>query len=65
MLHPALSRALATAHMEDLQREAACGRAIRIARGVLEERQLEEPSIEGRLELVSHRPRARTDAPSC
>jgi hypothetical protein len=48
MLHPALSRALATAHIEDLQRAAARSRAIRLARDVLQERQLEEPSIAGR-----------------
>ena len=33
MLHPALTRALATAHIEDLHRAAAERRAIRLARG--------------------------------
>ena len=48
MLHPALARALATAHIEDLQRAAVRSRAIRLARDVLQERQLKEPSIAGR-----------------
>jgi hypothetical protein len=34
MLHPALSRALATAHIEDLHRAAAPRHAIRLARRV-------------------------------
>jgi hypothetical protein len=34
MLHPALSRALATAHIEDLHRAAASRRAIRLSRQV-------------------------------
>ena len=37
MLHPALARALATAHIEDLHRAAARRRAIRFARGVARE----------------------------
>ena len=48
MLHPTLARALATAHIEDLQRAAARSHAIRLARDVLQERQLEDPSINGR-----------------
>jgi hypothetical protein len=48
MLHPALTRALATAHIEDLERAAARSHAIRLARDVLHERDLEEPSITGR-----------------
>ncbi len=35
MLHPALSRALATAHIEDLHRAAAPGHTIRSARRVV------------------------------
>ena len=37
MLHPALARALATAHVEDLHRAAARRRAIRLARHVADE----------------------------
>jgi hypothetical protein len=37
MLHPALSRALATAHIEDLHRAAAPRHAIRLARTVTHE----------------------------
>jgi hypothetical protein len=37
MLHPALSRALATAHIEDLQRAAARSHAIHLARRVGQE----------------------------
>ena len=37
MLHPALSRALATAHIEDQQRAAARTRTIRLARRVVHE----------------------------
>ena len=37
MLHPALARALATAHIEDLHRAAARRRAIRLARHVADE----------------------------
>lgn len=48
MLHPVLARALATAHIEDLQRAAARSHAIRLARDVLQERQLEDPSMTGR-----------------
>ena len=48
MLHPALTRALAIARIEDLQRAAARSHAIRLARDVLQERQLEDPSIAGR-----------------
>ena len=48
MLHPTLTRALARGRIEDLQRAAARGRGIRLARDVLQERRLEEPSIAGR-----------------
>ena len=37
MLHPALTRALATAHIEDLHREAARRHMIRLARRVVHE----------------------------
>jgi hypothetical protein len=37
MLHPALTRALATAHIEDLHRAAARTRTIRLARRVVHE----------------------------
>ena len=37
MLHPALARALATAHIEDVHRAAARRRAIRFARRVAHE----------------------------
>jgi hypothetical protein len=37
MLHPALTRALATAHIEDLHRAAARRHAIRLARRVAHE----------------------------
>jgi hypothetical protein len=37
MLHPALARALATAHIEDLHRAAARRHAIRVARRVAHE----------------------------
>jgi hypothetical protein len=37
MLHPALSRALATAHIEDLRRAAAQRHTIRLARRVTHE----------------------------
>jgi hypothetical protein len=48
MLHPTLTRALAAAHIEDLQREAARGRDIRLARRVTHEQRLESTSIAGR-----------------
>jgi hypothetical protein len=47
MLHPALARVLATAHTEDLQREAARRRNIRLARRVAHEQRLEGTSIAG------------------
>ena len=37
MLHPALDRALVTAHIEDIHRAAARRRAIRLARRVAHE----------------------------
>ena len=37
MLHPALSRALAAAHIEDLYREATRRRTIRLARSITHE----------------------------
>ena len=37
MLHPALARALATAHIEDLHRAAARRQTIRLARRVVHE----------------------------
>ena len=37
MLHPTLARALATAHIEDLQRAAARRHTIRLARRVVHE----------------------------
>jgi hypothetical protein len=47
MLHPALVRALVTAHTEDLQREAARRQTIRLARRVANEPHVEDPSIAG------------------
>ena len=44
MLHPALARALATAHTEDLDRAVARRWAIRFARRVAHERTVEENS---------------------
>jgi hypothetical protein len=40
MLHPALARALATAHIEDLHRAAARRYTIRLARRVAHERRV-------------------------
>jgi hypothetical protein len=48
MLHPTLTRALATTHIEDLQRAAARSHAIRLARDVLQEPHPEDSSIAGR-----------------
>jgi hypothetical protein len=45
MLHPDLSQALAKAHIEDLQREAARRQTIRLARRVAEEQHVGDPSI--------------------
>jgi len=39
MLHPALSRALATAHIEDLRRPAAPRQTIRLQQGGLKARE--------------------------
>jgi len=47
MLHPDLRQALAIAHIEDLQREAARRQTIRLARRVAEEPHLGDPSIAG------------------
>ena len=65
MLHPALTRALATAHIEDLQREAARWRTIRLARRVARKPRPEATSIAGRRsawaslrQFRAHRPRA-------
>ena len=44
MLHPALARALATAHIEDLQRTAARRRTVRAARHVVHEPHTTGPS---------------------
>ena len=40
MLHPALSRALAAAHIDDLHRAAAERRSLRLARRVADEPQV-------------------------
>ena len=45
MLHPALARALATAHIEDLQRAAARRHTIRLARRVAHEPRVAATSI--------------------
>ena len=45
MLHPALARALATAHIEDLHRAAARWRTIRLARRVVHEPRVAATSI--------------------
>ena len=47
MLHPTLTRALAAAHIEDLQRAAARRRAIHLARGAGHEPRRKGPSIAG------------------
>ena len=52
MLHPALSRALATAHIEDLHRAAAARHAIRLARRVAHEQDMAAAS---RVPIVSGR----------
>jgi hypothetical protein len=44
MLHPALARALAVVHSEDLQRTAAHRRTVRTGRHVVHEAQMAEPS---------------------
>ena len=46
-MHPDLRQALATAKIEDLQREAARRQAIRLARRVAEEPHVGDPSIAG------------------
>ena len=55
MLHPDLRQALAIAHIEDLQREAARRQTIRLARRVAEEPHVGDPSIAG--------PRSASDPP--
>ena len=45
MLHPDIRQALAIAHIEDLQREAARRQTIRLARRVAEEPHVRDPSI--------------------
>jgi hypothetical protein len=45
MLHSGVARALATAHIEDLHRAAARGRAIRCARRVAHEPQVKATPI--------------------
>ena len=52
MLHPALRRALATAHIEDLHRAAAPRQTIRLARSVAREPHMAAAS---RLPIVSGR----------
>jgi hypothetical protein len=52
MLHPALSRALATAHIEDLHRAAAKRHTIRLARSVTHEPRMAAAS---RLSILSGR----------
>jgi hypothetical protein len=47
MLHPDLRQALANAHIEELQREAARRRTIRLARRVAEEPHAGDASIAG------------------
>ena len=47
MLHPDLHQALANAHIEDLQREAARTQTSRLARRVAEEPHVGDPSIAG------------------
>ena len=47
MLHPDIRQALAIAHIEDLQREAARRQTIRLARRAAEEAHVGEPSIAG------------------
>ena len=47
MLHPDLRQALAIAHIEDLQREAARRQTIRLARRVAEESHMGDRSIAG------------------
>ena len=47
MLHPDLRQTLAILHIEDLQREAARRRTIRLARRVAEEPHVGDPSIAG------------------
>ena len=55
MLHPDLRRALAIAHIEDLQREAARRQTIRLARRLAEEPHVADPAITG--------PRSASDPP--
>ena len=47
MLHPDLRQALANAHIDDLQREAALRRTLRLARRGAEKPQPEDASIAG------------------
>ncbi|HUA07440.1 MAG TPA: hypothetical protein VMB27_26295 [Solirubrobacteraceae bacterium] len=47
MLHPTLARALATAHIEDLQRAAAGRHTIRLARHVVSKPSAKRPPIDG------------------
>ena len=58
MLHPALSRALATVHIEDLQRAAARRHTIRLARRVVREPRVAATPI-ALLRSVSTRLRGR------
>jgi len=47
-MHPDLRQALANAHIQDLQREAARRQTIRLARRAAEEPHVGDPSIAGR-----------------
>jgi hypothetical protein len=58
MLHPALTRALATAHIEDLHRAAVRRHAIRLARRVVDEPRVAAAPIAA-LRSASTRLRAR------
>jgi hypothetical protein len=64
MLHPALARALATAHIEDLHRAAARRHTIRLARRVAQERRVAATPIavqRSASESAAWTPRAGTD----
>jgi len=65
MLHPALARALATAHIEELQRAAARRQAIRAARRVAHEPHMAATSNAPpatRVDSATRAPRARPTA---
>ena len=63
-MHPDLHQALANAHIEDLQRDAARRETIRLARRVAEEPHVGDPSIAGPRSASDPPPRSRAPRPT-